>query len=218
MMKKLMFILFFPMMTSCIIETTSPSEAYYHFRDDDYNKLIEITQNDTIKYINQFNDTISYTVNELTTDYKTQLTQGSWVLPGTANFFYYDRKIIELLSSNYENYKIEYLFNRFPNDVEQAKEDYFTEYDSSFNVGVDFYLWNGIGDYGTINIDYNYNTVTMLVNGINYENVIVIDSNNPEPLIYSTTPERNVNRIYYDIGFGIIGFDDLNNIQWRILN
>jgi hypothetical protein len=58
----------------------------------------------------------------------------------------------------------------------------------------------------------------MLINGVNYENVIVIKSNSDTPRIISSSTDRNVNIVYYDIIKGIVGFDDLDNKQWRIIN
>jgi len=197
---------------SCRIDepTDEPTEAYYNFRNNDFDKLLNIELNSTVKYKNQFGDEIIYTANEVTDNYKDLLSQGNWVTSSIIKYFYYDRKVIELIS----NYKIRYNFYRFPIDVEQAKENNFTEYPSKFNGSVYVYLWNGIGDDGTININYENSVNEMMINGINYENTIVLQSNNPDPI----TPERNVNVVYYDLYTGIVGFDDLNNNQWRLTN
>jgi hypothetical protein len=194
-----------------------PKETYYNFRDNDFEKLLDFELNNTIIYKNQLNEEIVYEINEVTLDYKNQLSQGSLVLPGSIKYFYYDEKVIELIS-NSTNFKIKYSFIRFPLDIEQAKKDDFTEYPSIFYGSIYLYLWNGINDNGTINIDYESDTVDMNINGTDYQNVIIIQSNNPNPIIYSSTPERNINVVYYDINNGIIGFDDLNNNQWRIIN
>jgi len=216
-MKKILTVLIFlSILISC--SKDEPTEAYYNFRNNDFDKLLNIELNSTIKYENQFGDEIIHTTNEVTEQYKDQLSQGSWVLPGSIKYFYYDRKVIELNSSDFNNYTIKYKFNRFPIDVEQAKENDFTEYPSKFNGSVYVYLWNGIGDNGNININYENGVVEMMINGTNYQNIIIIQSNNPDPIIYSSSPERNVNIVYYDLYTGIVGFDDLNNNQWRIMN
>ncbi len=215
-MKKILFFIITLLIISC--DRDEPTEAYYNFRDNDFEKLLNIELNSTIKYKNQFGDVITYTANEVTEQYENQLSQGSWVIPGSIKYFYYDRKVIELNSSDFNNYKIKYKFNRFPIDVEQAKENDFTEYPSKFNGSVYVYLWNGIGDNGTININFDNQTMEMLINGTNYQNVITFQSDNPNPIIYTSSPERNVNVVYYDIIDGIVGFDDLNDNQWRIMN
>ena len=214
--KILAAIMFVSILTSC--SKDEPTEAYYNFRNNDFDKLLNIELNSTIKYKNQFGDEIIYVTNEVTEEYKNQLSQGSWVLPGSIKYFYYDRKVIELNSNDFNNFTIKYNFNRFPIDVEQAKENDFIEYPSKFNGSVYVYLWNGIGDHGNVNINYENGVTEMMINGTNYQNIIIIQSNNPDPIIYSSSPERNVNIIYYDLYNGIVGFDDLNNNQWRIIN
>lgn len=214
-MKNTTILLIFLLTISCEID--EPKEAYYNFKDNDFEKILDFELNNTITYKNQLNEEIVYEVNEVSLDYKNQLSKGGWVLPGSINYFYYDEKVIELIS-NSTNYKIKYNFIRFPIDIEQAKKDDLTEYPSLFYGSVYLYLWNGINDNGTINIEYQNETIDMNINGTDYQNVIIIQSNNPNPIIYSSTPERNINVVYYDLNNGIIGFDDLNNNQWRIIN
>ena len=216
-MKKTLTVLVFLSILICCSKD-EPTKAYYNFRNNDFEKLLNIELNSTIIYKNQFGDEIIYKTNEVTEQYKDQLSQGSWVLPGSIKYFYYDRKVIELNSSDFNNFEIKYKFSRFPIDVEQAKENYFKEHPSKFNGLVYVFLWNGIGDNGNININYENGVVEMMINGTNYQNIIIIQSNNPDPIIYSSSPERNVNIVYYDLYTGIVGFDDLNNNQWRIMN
>lgn len=51
----------------------------------------------------------------------------------------------------------------------------------------------------------------MIINNFNYENVYTLSSGNPNQMGI-----LNVNIIYYDKYYGIIGFDDLNNMHWRL--
>ncbi len=111
------------------------TEAYYNFRNNDSDKPLNIELNSTIKYGNQ-------------------LSQRGWVLSGSSKYFDNDRKVIELNNSDFNNYKIKYQFNRLPIDVEQAKENDFTEYPSKYNGSFYLYFWNGIGNNGNISIDY----------------------------------------------------------------
>lgn len=127
------------------------TQAYYNFRNNDSDKLLNIELNSTIKYGNQFGDKIDY---EVTEKHKNQLSQGGWVLSGSNKYFDNDRKVIELNNSDFNNYKIKYQFNRLPIDVEQAKENDFTEYPSKYIGSFYLYFWNGIGNNGDISIDY----------------------------------------------------------------
>ena len=174
--------------------------------------------NNTIKYKNQNGEYITYEIFDVSSDYKNQVSQGSFVLPGSIKYFYYDKKEVRLHSSSTDNL-IRYQFSRFPIDFEQAKEDEYTEFPSEFYGSVFFRLWNELdNNRAEIDIDFESETESLLVNGINYEKVIKIYSGNPNPIISNSNATRNVNVILYDINHGIIGFDDLDNNQWRITN
>ncbi len=68
-----------------------------------------------------------------------------------------------------------------------------------------------------IHIDYESETITMTLNGETFNNVYVIESENPEPLVNGVIV-RTVNVIYYDKHHGIIGFDETDGKEWRIMN
>ena len=213
-MKKILFILVSLIIISC--SKDDKSEAYYNFRDDDFNKLVSFELNEIITYENQFGDEIFYEVNEVTIDYKKQLSRGSWVTPGSIKWFYYDAKKVKM-NSDFTNFIITYKFQRFPINVELAKENKYTEYPSEFYGRVDLFLWNGL-DYNGVSINYESNSETMTIDGVDYKNVYTIQSNNPNPIITSSGVEKNIHKIYYSKKQGVIGFDDLDNVQWRIVN
>ncbi len=55
-----------------------------------------------------------------------------------------------------------------------------------------------------------------LLNNRTYANVLVFESNKDVVLEPSNIYPKNVNVIYYEYNYGVIGFDDLNGNQWRI--
>ena len=209
-------ILIFLLITNCSI-FEDPIQAYYNFENNDFNKLLSLELNNVIKYENQFGEEIIYEVSQVSDEFKNQRSKGNWVTSTVNKLFFFDEKNIELKSSS-ENCCIEYRFFRYPIDNEQAEENEYKKYPSEFYGSVYLYFWNGIGDYGKIDINYQNEKVNMLINGVNYENVIVIKSNSDTPRIISSSTDRNVNIVYYDIIKGIVGFDDLDNKQWRIIN
>ena len=213
-MKKFTLILISVLLLSC--ETEEINEPYYNFSDSDLDKSLNLQLNETIKFKNQFNEYISYDINEVSSDFMRSWSDGSWVISSwTILYFYYDEKIIILNSNSTDNF-IKYKFNRLPINIEQAEKNRFTKFPSKFNSEVYFHLWNGIDDRGRIIIDYEKETESKIINGKKYQNVIKIESGNNNPI--NNNPSKNVNIIYYDINYGIVGYDDLNNNKWRITN
>ena len=190
------------------------TEAYYNFRNSDFEKKLNIGSNSSLVYKNQFNEEIILETENISSNYKTQFEEHNFVV-GSVKYFYYDKKEITT-TSNFHSYDITYRFSRFPIDIEQAKENEFIEYPSKFKGKFNMFAWNGnFNEF--INIDYNSQTIEMSINGLNFNEVIVLNSNSMEETIY---PEhiKNVNVIYYDKINGVIGFDDVNGKHWRIQN
>ena len=190
------------------------TEAYYNFRNSDFEKELNIGSNSSLVYKNQFNEEIILETENISSNYKIQYEEYNFVV-GSTKHFYFDKKEI-ITTSNFQSYDITYRFRRFPIDIEQAKENEFTEYPSEFKGKFNMFAWNG--NYNEfINIDYNSQTIEMSINGINFNEVIVLNSNSMEETIYSGYI-KNVNVIYYDKINGVIGFDDVNGKLWRIQN
>ena len=86
-----------------------------------------------------------------------------------------------------------------------------------YNQIYNFPYWNqkdgnNSPQYSIPLIDPSVQKVTLYINGKWYSNVLKIVSKNNEPF----SEQRKVNVIYYVDGIGIIGFDDLDNNQWRL--
>jgi len=211
-MKKTVLILLI-LFVSCSVFDSKDEEAYYQFRGDDFNKLLSIELNQIIKYKNVLDEEIVFETTKASDNYIEQYTVSS-MTAGLLRYFYYDTQYIELRA--YPNFPIRYNLRRFPIDFEQAKEDDFNEYPSSFEGFFYFPFWNKIGNDIYIYINFDAEKTNMLVNGINFENVYTFNSGNPNPIVISETYIKNVNVIYYDLHYGIIGFDDLDGQEWRL--
>jgi len=190
------------------------TETYYNFRNSDLEKILNFESNSSIIYKNQFNEEIIFEIGNIPSSFKKQYEVPNFVV-GSTKHFYYDRKEIAT-TSDFPSYDIIYRFQRLPINIDQAVADDFTEYPSEFKGKFNMFAWNG-GYNEFINIDYNEETIEMSINGVNFNEVIVINSNSNEETIYSALV-RNVNVIYYDKKNGIIGFDDVNGKKWRIQN
>jgi hypothetical protein len=207
---------------SCVKPQTH-SQAYYEFRGDDFDKLLDIETGQEISYQNGDGDILTYQVEHVTDDYKQQDISGGgsflgFPVPKDYNF-YYDMKQIKFNA-------IEYIFARYPIDDYDARANSYTELSSEFIAQIFFFNWNGtevwngsnaMYSFDGIHIDYESETITMTLNGETFNNVYVIESENPEPLVNGVIV-RTVNVIYYDKHHGIIGFDETDGKEWRIMN
>jgi len=214
---------------SCIIKPQTRLQAYYEFRDDDFPKILEVELGQEISYQNEAGDILTYQIESVMDDYKKQHVSGGGSYLGlpvpVSYYFYYDLKQIKF-NVNQSMYDIEYDFIRYPIDIEQAQNDSYTEFPSELIGQIFFVNWNGtevwngsnaIYSFGGIRINYNAETITMSINDTVYHNVYVIASGNPNPLVNGVIT-RTVNVIYYDKQHGIIGFDETDGKEWRLIN
>jgi len=219
------FILILLMPISCIVKPQTNLQAYYEFKDEDFDKLMDFELNQEVIYKEESGETITYYVEQVTDDYKKQKVSGGGGFFGlslpTDYHFYYDEQTTEF-TVNPRIYKIRYTFIRHPLNDSQATENSYSEQSSSFTGFIYFINWNGTqwDGYETsdgILIDFETETISMTVNNITYENVYVITSENTEPLVNGVII-RKANVIYYDKHHGIIGFDETDGKTWRLNN
>lgn len=219
----------FFLVTSCIPQPQTQVQAYYEFRGDDFDKLLDFELYQEITFQNNFGETLIYQVDGVTDDFKKQHASGGGAFLGfsvpVSYYFYFDRSTISfnVIPSVYD---IEYDYERYPVDVEQAQNNPYTELSSEFIGQVFFANWNGLNNWGGtsgasnsqgIDIDYEDETTTMTINDKIYDNVYVLESGNPEPFVNGVIV-NTVNVIYYDKYHGIIGFDETDGKEWRIVN
>ena len=200
---------------SCSEDTTyddfDSSKPYYKFTDSDSPYLLKSVykRNTIINFRNQNNEALSFKVISNEQERMAETMSTFW---GTSSlvYFYFDCRTIWLKSITH------------PEDYRNLKLNIYKGSNNNTFGGFSFYLWNefGTGAYLNNNRSYNLSSFTthmMQVNGVTYYKVIYIDSDSP----YSYNGEnytQNVNKMYYDLEKGVIGFDDLAGNQWRLTN
>jgi hypothetical protein len=164
--------------------------------------------NAIINFKNQNNEVLSFKVISNEQERKHETTGTFWG-SSSSILYYFDCRTIMLKSLTHTG------------DYTNLKLNIYKGFNNATLGGFYFYLWNEFAA-GDLNNCRNYNlssftTHTMLVNGVNYDKVIYIESGST----YSYTTDnytQNVNKMYYDLKKGVIGFDDLAGNQWRLTN
>jgi hypothetical protein len=193
-------------------------KPYYRFTQSDREKLFILpTVGNTKAYQNQDGETITFTIQEAEQGKTTYSTGSFWGNYGTVHF-HYDHQFASM------SYVPGYLatqstieLKRYPlnwNDqIENANEGA-----PAFFGDLIFPLWNGYSN--SIRIQFNLSQLSMTFNGKTYDKVNIFTSGRSEvldPDIQLPFRPKNVYKIYYDYSYGVIGFDDLNGKQWRLL-
>ncbi|MDR1345902.1 MAG: hypothetical protein LBK03_04280 [Bacteroidales bacterium] len=125
-------------------------------------------------------------------------------------YFFYEYKHVDLIDIETQN-KFRISIYRKPINIDLAKENLFKELPSQLLGTI------GKSDPFTFGIHFIYDgiTSTFTFNGITYVNVYELPQKDVKKdggmLIDATIT-------YYDEYQGIIGFDDINNHQWRLKN
>jgi len=218
-MKKFAIILFSYVFFLSGCDKFKTEKAYYNFRDDDFDKILSFEDGQIIKYSNENGEEIIFEVSQQTSYYKKQIIIDNIIVAPT-KLFYYDEKEIEI--KTFPNRRINYYFRRFPIDPEQAEDNVLIEFESRFEASFSIYNWNGYNNgytvYNDIKINFNAEKESMTINGTDYPDVFIFESDSNEPVYPGDTINRYFNKVYYDLHTGIIGFDDLDSNHWRLAN
>ena len=196
---------------------------YYQFTQDEKTKLIIAPKvNDQIIYKNQDGEVIIFKVRQSETG-KTVFSTGNFASSYSTKHFYYDRQIISMwYVEGYFYTKCDINIQKFPIGSNYQINPLIVGTPKFYGY-FEFPLWNGYN--GTdiydnyISINFDNPTITMTFNGKTYSKVRVFESNKLEVLSSNNNlpfRPKNVNIIYYDYNYGIIGFDDLNGKLWRL--
>jgi len=177
---------------------------YYRFTSADSENLLNSSLNKgkTISFINQSGETISYKVKSKF-KYRASDVTGSFSGGGVTNF-YFDVQSVTMEAVGFGQ----------QNNTGIALYVYKT---SATAVWAEFNFdrWNDGGYWGNERfILSNAYTQPMTFNGTTYPKVMAIDSGTDDAFEGNGFP-MNVSKVYYDINFGIVGFDDVDGNQWR---
>ena len=182
-------------------------QAYYCFTSADYLRLLSYTEGQVLKFTNPNNEERTFAIQNVNIE-KIQLVYTGFL---NVNLFSYDKKVITLIDSETKG-EFYIGFSRRPIDDNSARQNTYTKYPSELYAAiVNMPFWNGDVE---VSIDYEQKKTEMTFNGKTYRNVFVFASGNDSIL----KSKRDVNIVYYDEIGGIIGFDDLNNNKWRLIN
>ena len=218
---KIIILIFVLLLQFCCTkeENSVPSDGkpYYKFTQDERNKLIsQLNVNNEIIYKNQDNTLLKFKIYSSKIEKKSETSNG--FLGYSTTYFHYDeQKVMMFIEGTSLNSEINIL--KYP-----VGSNYGTQFPivgtTKFYGYFTFPLWNGYYENDTYNkfisIDFNIPTTTMTFNGKTYNKVLVLNSDKTVILEPTNVYPLNVNMIYYDYNFGIIGFDDLNGKIWRI--
>ncbi len=224
--KKLFFLLVnIQILMSCSNNNTISDEyPYYKFSQNDLDKLVvkPIVGNDLV-YKNQDNQKITFKVYTSNLG-KTSYTTGNFSSSHTSTHYYYDQQLIKMWykeGNEFTTCKIE--LQVYPMGSNYLVSPAIVGKPQFIGI-IDFPIWNGYsGDDiydDSILIDFNAPTISMNFNGKIYNKVFVFESNKTE-ILRPDLPSppyipKNVNKLYYDQSYGIIGFDDINGKNWRL--
>ncbi|TXE18090.1 hypothetical protein ES692_07540 [Psychroserpens burtonensis] len=193
---------------------------YYRFSAEDETLLIKYNYitDQVITYENQYNEKLHFKVVSNTRQKsRYSLNFANGILNGGASLQnYYDSKIIrlEILENSSVGfcYNVNYVFSKNRNE---------------FKSGINFPLWNvalyafidesqndvnmDLGDY------YMIPRTQMIINGKEFSNIIIIDSNSMDSNEFCGGITQNVNSLYYDYDFGIVQFNTTDGNEWKVI-
>lgn len=191
-----------------------PDVPYFQFESTDFDKLLQVYQveEEFVSYQNQSNQVIRFKITSTTIGREQKVSGGSFFgTSGGALIYFFDAQRIQLELTEWpDDYdRTEFL-------IQKTKED-------TLKGSIYFPLWNdNTGSSSslpnTILLNFKTTPITMTLNNVTYDQVLEIASENELPLGPLGPYQRNINVLYYDIQEGIVGFDDLDGGQWRLVN
>ncbi|RZJ65606.1 MAG: hypothetical protein EOO50_13220 [Flavobacterium sp.] len=179
-----------------------PGLNYYKFTSAHNARLLNTTLNKgkIISFSNQSGQMIRYKVAARFKGRSADVS-GDFSGGGITNF-YYDEQRVSLESLDFvESQNSGMSFTIFKNSASGLKARFFLD------------RWNGQSeDFVISNIDGLLQAFS--ANGKTYPKVIVINSNSDDSVVVDGFP-KNAITVYYDLNYGIVGFDDLDGNEWR---
>jgi len=187
---------------------------YFQFEPSDYDKLLQVyeVEEEFVSYQNQSSQVIRFKITSSTQGRERKVTRGSFFGVSGGNLVYFfDAQRIHLELTEWPD---DYIRTEFL--IQKTIED-------TLKGSINFPLWNdNTGSSSSfpniINLNFNKAPITITLNNVTYDQVFEIVSESDQPLGPFGPYERNINVMYYDIREGIVGFNDLDGGQWRLMN
>lgn len=200
----------------CACEEEEKEIAYYNFSADNQANLPAYKKDQRLKFASQSGDTAYMTV---TRDFKGLhylYTVGmGFFTTYAASYFYYDFWDLEFRTAcRGKSYVNQLYFQRWPLNQDAAEKDIYTTFPSGFYGTIDFGLWN---KDQRLAIPFEKAKTFMSIGTRVYTHVYVFDSQTTQSTDTAHVLLPQVNKLYYDTKKGIIGYDDLNAGQWRLV-
>ncbi|MFY7936807.1 MAG: hypothetical protein ACOVOQ_05485 [Flavobacterium sp.] len=199
-------------------EEISDNLQYFKFQQTDSDKFINSTEvGKVLIYKNQNNSELKFKV--LINKTEKQLESRGDFVYGSTKYFYYDEQRIELQSTLFAdgdfccNSSFYLSLKRWPK-VYQTNPTIISQ-DSKFitNIGL-VPFQTGVQ---SVFLDYSEALISITINGITYNRVRKIEIT-PNPFPNPNWQLPSLKYIYFDQNKGVIGFDDLQNNEWRLQN
>ena len=219
-MKKIILLLVIILNISCTDDKTEIGDGlpYFSFLQVDNDKFINSTEVGKILiYKNQNNAELKFKVLKNKTEKQLE-SRGTFVV-GSYKYFYYDEQRIEMQSTLFADGDF-CCSSSFYLSLKRWPKTYQTNptvisQDSKFitNIGL---IPFSTGVQSTF-LDYREPLISVTINTITYNKVRKIEIT-PNPFQNPNWQLPSLKSIYFDQNKGVIGFDDMQNNEWRIQN
>jgi hypothetical protein len=192
----------------CLAASCKKEPVTYRFAEEDKLKLLpHYIEGKIFTFVNENGDEKGFKVSSIINHMARLIMPNGMYVADDEYYFYEEKRIflIDLLSQ--KTFRI--TLRRLPIDGEKARSDIYKNFPSHLCglICDNFYNYS-------VDIIYKDEQNSMKINETYFYNVINLNVNTQ---IYSGTL-KDACIIYYDIYQGLIGFDDINNHQWRLKN
>lgn len=219
-LKKLILLFVIVINLSCSNDKTVVGDGlpYFPFLQVDNDKFINSTEVGKILiYKNQNSAELNFKVLKNITEKQLE-SRGDFVV-GSYKYFYYDEQRIEMQSTLFADGDF-CCDSSFYLSLKRCPKTYQTNptvisQDSKFITNIGLVPFQ-TGIQSTF-LDYSESIQSLIINGVTYNKVRKIEIT-PNSFPNPNWPLPSLKNIYFDQNKGVIGFDDLQNNEWRLQN
>ncbi|CAL2077159.1 conserved protein of unknown function [Tenacibaculum sp. 190524A05c] len=190
--------------------------SYFQYQSEDQDLLLELPElNDQLIFKNQGNDEL-LKFNVIKSINDKHLHQRPTMPVGVKKYFYFDGQQLFLQSTlfhpnDFTSY-LEFHVRKWPKVFNQTTGEVSEE--SYLRTTIEYSSFNNLGQL--IDIDYS-EQITLSFNNQVFDRVIKVDLTDKDSISPNwQTP--SLDYMYFDINKGLIGFDDKEGNEWRILS